>query len=62
MEVTEAVERQLHGGFAIRLAGDVRGSETSGTGYFGASRMAPSRRMTSPFSMSFVTIWCTSLA
>ena len=30
--------------------------------YFGASRIAPSRRITSPFSMSLVTIWCTSLA
>lgn len=31
-------------------------------GYLGASRIAPSRRMTSPFSISLVTIWCTSLA
>jgi len=30
--------------------------------YFGAMRMAPSRRITSPFSMSLVTIWWTSLA
>ena len=30
--------------------------------YFGASRIAPSRRITSPLSMSLVTIWCTSLA
>ena len=28
----------------------------------GASRIAPSRRITSPLSISFVTIACTSLA
>jgi len=32
------------------------------TPHFGAMRMAPSRRITSPLSMSFVTIWWTSLA
>ena len=30
--------------------------------HFGASRIAPSRRITSPLSISLVTIWCTSLA
>jgi hypothetical protein len=30
--------------------------------YFGARRIAPSSRITSPFSISLVTIWCTSLA
>jgi len=30
--------------------------------YFGAIRIAPSRRITSPLSMSLVMIWCTSLA
>ena len=30
--------------------------------YFGARRIAPSRRITSPLSISLVTIWCTSLA
>jgi hypothetical protein len=30
--------------------------------YFGVMRMAPSSRITSPLSMSLVTIWCTSLA
>ena len=34
----------------------------SSRAYFGASRIAPSRRITSPLSMSLVTIWCTSLA
>src|SRR5206468_1584355 len=30
--------------------------------HFGGSRIAPSRRITSPLSISFVTIWWTSLA
>jgi PIN domain nuclease of toxin-antitoxin system len=30
--------------------------------YFGAIRIAPSSRITSPLSMSLVMIWCTSLA
>jgi hypothetical protein len=34
----------------------------SSRAYLGARRIAPSRRITSPFSMSLVTIWCTSLA
>ena len=30
--------------------------------HFGASRTAPSSRITSPLSISLVMIWCTSLA
>ncbi len=45
---------------AARSAMHLRRSQ--GGRYFGASRIAPSRRITSPLSMSFSTICLTSFA
>lgn len=39
-----------------------QGGEAWGHFYFGGIRMAPSRRIVSPFSMSLVMMACTSLA
>ena len=53
-----------HGaGFAGPWRRPLRGSaQRSGWVYFGGIRIAPSRRIVSPLSMSFVMMLCTSLA
>ena len=46
---------------ASPVRGGAEGAQRSGW-YFGGIRIAPSRRIVSPLSMSFVMMLCTSLA